>query len=179
MNSQSESPPPGPQGAAVVVQVWSRGAVLQTHLLLLQLILLDVLGDGFSEIGAYLRVLHQVVQRENGVGHDVRVVLETGHPAVVGVGWILLVEDVGKVPLPADDLGLVGHESLVEAHAQVTPQEIVALVGEGRVAGEKAERQAEFHVQAVLNVRLRETLQCGQTCPVGCDSPHLAPELDL
>lgn len=179
VNSQSESSPPGPQGAAVVVQVWSRGAVLQTHLLLLQLVLLNVLGDGVSEIGADLRVRHQVVQWENGVGHDVGVVLEAGHPAVVGVGWILLVEDVGKVPFPSDDLGLVRHESLVEAHAQVTPQEIVALVGEGRVAGEKAESQAKFHVQAVLDVRLREALQCGQTRPVGCDSPHLAPELDL
>lgn len=179
VNGQSEGAPPGPQGAAVVVQVRSRGAVLQTHLLLLQLVLLNVVGDGAPEPGADPRVGHQVVQREDGVGHHVGVVLQAAHPAVVGVGWVLLVEDVGKVALPADDLGLVGHESLVEAHAQVAPQEIVALVGEGGVAGEEAQRQAELHVQAVLDVRLGEALQAGQTRPVGRDSPHLAPELDL
>lgn len=162
-----------------MIQVWSRGAVLGTKLVLPQLVLLNVLCDGVSQIGGDLRVRHQVMQREDGVRDDVRVVVEAVHPAVVGLRRVLLVEDVGEVPLPSDHFDLVGHEALVEAHAHVAFQKMVTLVGEGDVCWEEAQGQSQLCVQALFDVGLGEALQRGQTGPERRDPSDLAAQLDL
>lgn len=120
-----------------------------------------------------------MMQWEDGVGDHVRVVVETVHPAVIRLRWVLLVEDVGEVPLSSDNLNLVGHEALVEAHGHVTFQEVVALVGEGRVGREETKSHSELNIQAVFDLGLREALQCGQAGPEGSDSSHLPTKLDL
>lgn len=120
-----------------------------------------------------------MMQREDGIRDHVRVVVEAVHPAVVCVRWVLLVEDVGEVPLPSNNLNLMGHEALVEAHAHVTPQKVVALVRKGCVGRDETKSQSEFNIQAVFDIRFGEALQCGQAGPEGSDSPHLATKLDL
>lgn len=162
-----------------MVQVGSWGAVLESRLVLLQLVLFDILGDGASQISTDLRVLHQMMQWEDGVRNHIRVVVEAVHPAVVCFRRVLLVEDVREVPLPTKNLDFMGHEALVEAHAHIALQEVVALIGEGCVTREETQSHSEFNVQAVFDLRLRETLQCGQAGPEGSDSPHLATKLDL
>lgn len=119
---QAEGAPAGPQGTAVVVQVGSRGAAVGTGPVLLQLVILYILCDGALQVSADPGVLHQVVQREDGVRHHVGVVVQAAHPVLVRFRWVLLVEDVGEIPLPTDDLNLMGHEALVEPHAHVTLQ---------------------------------------------------------
>lgn len=120
-----------------------------------------------------------MVQREDPIRDHIRVVVEAVHPAVVRFRWVLLVDDVGKVPLPSDNFDLMGHEALVEAHAHVTLQEVATLVGEGHIAREETKSHFEFNIQAVFDVRLRKTLQCSQAGPEGSDSPHLTTKLDL
>lgn len=120
-----------------------------------------------------------MMQREDAVRNHIRVVVEAAHPALVRFRWVLLVEDVGEVPLPSNNLNLMGHEALVEAHAHVTLQEVLTLVGEGCIAREETKSHSEFNVQAVFDVGLGETLQCGQAGPECSDSPHLTTKLDL
>lgn len=120
-----------------MIQVGSWGTVLESRLVLLQLVLSNILGDGASQIGTDLWVLHQMMQREDGVRNHIRVLMEAVHPAVVRFRGVLLVEDVGEVPLPSDNLDLMGHEALVEAHAHIALQEVFTLVGERRVSGEE------------------------------------------
>ncbi|TNN62618.1 hypothetical protein EYF80_027217 [Liparis tanakae] len=99
-----------------------------------------------------LGVLYQVVQREDGIGNHIRVVVKAAHPALVCFRWVFLVEDVREILLPADDLDLMGHEALVEAHAHVALQEVIALVGQGGIAREETQGHSEFKVQAVFDV---------------------------
>lgn len=162
-----------------MVQVGSRGAVLDTQRILLQLVVFNIVRDGASQISTDLCVLHEMMQREDGIRNHIRIVMEAAHPAVVCFSWVLLVEDVREVLLPSDYLYLMGHEALVEAHAHVTLQEVVTLVGEGCIGREETKSHSEFKIQAVFDVGLRETLQCGQAGPEGSDSPHLTTKLDL
>lgn len=162
-----------------MIQVWSRGAVLGTKLVLPQLVLLNVLGDCLSQISGDLRVRHQVVQREDGVRDDIRVIGEAVHPAVVSLRRVLLVQDVGEVPLPSDHFDLVGHKALVEAHAHVAFQKVVTLVGEGDICWEEAQGHSQLHVQAVFDVDLSKALQHGQTGPEGRYQSDLPAQPDL
>lgn len=120
-----------------------------------------------------------MMQWEDGIRDHVWVVVEAVDPAVVCLRWLLLVEDVWKVPFPSDNLNLVSHESLVEAHAHVTFQKVVAFVGEGRVGGQETKSNSEFSIQAVFDIGLREALQCGQAGPECSDSSHLSTKMDL
>lgn len=120
-----------------------------------------------------------MMQREDGVRNHIRIVVEAVHPAVVSFRWLLLVEDVREVLLPSDNLNLMGHEALVEAHAHVAFQEVVTLVGEGCIGREETKSHSEFSIQAVFDLSLGEALQCGQAGPEGGDSPHLTTKLDL
>ncbi|KAG7254727.1 LOW QUALITY PROTEIN: hypothetical protein CRUP_031763 [Coryphaenoides rupestris] len=126
--SPGESPAsasPVRPGAAVVVQVGGRGAVPGARVVLVKTVLLDVVRDEALEVLLDLRVVHEVVQREDGVGDHVRVVVEAVHPAVVGVRRILIVEDVREVAFPADDLDLrLSHRLEKEALAGRKPRAI-------------------------------------------------------
>lgn len=148
-------------------------------MVLLQLVLFNVLRDSAPQIGTDLWVLHQMMQREDGVRDHIRVVMEAAHPAVIRVGRFLLVEDVGEILLPTDHLNLVCHEALVESHAHVPLQKVLALVREGCVGREETESYSELNIQAVFDIRLRETFECGQAGPEGRDSSHFTTELHL
>lgn len=119
------------------------------------------------------------MQREDGVRNHIRVVVEAVHPAVVRLRRVLLVEDVWEVPLPSDNLNLMGHEALVKAHAHITLQEVVALVGERCIGREETKSHSEFSVQTGFDFRLGEAFECGQAGPEGSDSLHLTAKLDL
>lgn len=119
------------------------------------------------------------MQREYGVRDDVGVIVEAVHPAVVRLQRVLLVEDVGEVPIPSDHFDLVGHEALVEAHAHVALQKVIALVGEGHIRREEAKRESQLHVQALFDIGLSEALQRSQTGPERCYPSHLPAQLDL
>lgn len=111
-----------------MVQVGGRGAVLKTKLVPSQLVLFNVLCDCAFQISTDLWIFYQVMQREDGIRNYIWVVVETVHPAVVCFRWVLVVEDVRKVPLPSSYLSLMGHEPVVEAHAHIAFQEAAALV---------------------------------------------------
>lgn len=120
-----------------------------------------------------------MMQREDGVRDHIWVVVEAVHPAVVCFRWLLLVEDVWEVPLPSDNLSLMAHEALVEAHAHVTLPKVVAFVGEGCVGGQETKSHSEFSIQAAFDIGLGEALQCGQAGPECSDSLHLSTKMDL
>lgn len=90
-----------------------------------------------------------------------------------------MVQDVGEVVLPANNLDLMGHEALVEAHAHVTSQKGITLLRNGRIGRKETKSQSEFNIQAFFDIQLRKAPQCRQAGPEGSDSPHLTTKLDL
>lgn len=162
-----------------MVQVGSRWAVLETKLVFLQLVLFYVLWDSPYQISADLWILHQVMQREDGIRNHIWVFMKAVHPAVVGFRWVLLIEDVREVPLSSSNLNLMGHEALVKAHAHVAFKEAVTPVGERYIGRDETQCHTEFNIQAVFDLCLWKALQGGQAGPEGSDSPHLTTELDL
>ena len=66
----------------------------------------------------------------------------------------MVIEDVWEIPLSTIDFDLVGHESLVEAHAHIALDEGITFVGEGGVGGQETKGHLQFNIQAVLDLRL-------------------------